>query len=269
MTNKYSILVVDDEPTNIILLETLLKREGFEVLSANSGEACIRVAREKTPDLILLDVMMPEMSGFDACRLMKKDEGLKEVPVIFITALDDRASIIEAYRAGGVDYVVKPVQLDELREKVRSVLQLQNLLRDKNDLLRVNHETLQVVKHVLVNLTLVKRLDVIKEEVKQQRMTAYECIEAVIEKIEPQSNDEINELLNMAMDSLDVAEKAGEELFEFGEIIDKISKVMEGMMGGDGSDAEVSSIAKPLLVSKTDRARVERLILELSSHMDQ
>lgn len=268
MNNKYRILVVDDEPTNVILLETLLKKEGFEVASANCGEACLRSVREKQADLVLMDVMMPEMSGFDACRLMKKEPELKEIPVIFITALDDRESIIEAYRAGGVDYIVKPIQLDEVREKVRSVLQLQNLIRDKSDLLRVNRETLQVVRHVLENLTLVKKLGVIKEEVKTQRISAYDCLEAALEKPDVKNNKEVSDLLFQAKESLDIADKTGEELFEFGEIIEKISNVMKGIIDTESHENKPPATARALIVNKTDRARVDKLIQELSSHME-
>ena len=116
------ILAVDDVPANLdVLLETL-EEAGYEVLVANDGETALDVAANARPDLILLDVMMPGIDGFETCRRFKADSSLREIPVIFLTARDDIESVVEGFDTGGLDYVVKPFSAKELLARVDAVL---------------------------------------------------------------------------------------------------------------------------------------------------
>ena len=138
------ILLVDDTPENLKLLRQTLETEGYNILVATSGETALRIARKANPDLILLDVMMPGMDGFETCRHLKQDEGTRDVPVIFVTARAETPSVVEGFRAGGVDYIVKPFQSEEVLIRVETHLKLDRLTRElvgKNaDLSRANRQ---------------------------------------------------------------------------------------------------------------------------------
>ncbi|MEW6186410.1 MAG: response regulator [Thermodesulfobacteriota bacterium] len=117
------ILVVDDEPLNLKMMKALLAREGCLVLTAQSGKEAL-VLSEGKPDLILLDIMMPEQNGFETCRLLKEKEGLKDIPIIFLSAFQDSETKIAGLRLGGVDFITKPFQREELLARVRVQLTL-------------------------------------------------------------------------------------------------------------------------------------------------
>lgn len=118
------VLLVDDEPTNLRVLRKLLEKRGFEVATADGATEAIATARSFGPHLVLLDIMMPEVDGFEACRMLKRDPDLREIPVIFITALDDTDSKVTAFEAGGVDFVSKPLQPEEVLARVRTQVDL-------------------------------------------------------------------------------------------------------------------------------------------------
>ncbi len=128
--HKYSILVVDDTPKNVQLLAQILKPEGYELGFADNGQKALDALASYSYDLVLLDVMMPIMDGYETCSLMQEDEKLKEIPVIFITAMRESENIVKGFEVGGVDYVSKPFNSVELLARVKSHLELKNL-KDK------------------------------------------------------------------------------------------------------------------------------------------
>src|SRR2546430_1785863 len=107
-----TVLVVDDFAANVNLLQETLEPQGYEVLVAGNGETGLKVARRVLPDLILLDVNMPGMDGYEACRHLKSDEATRDIPIMFITANDSSQSIVDGFRAGGVDYISKPFKAE-------------------------------------------------------------------------------------------------------------------------------------------------------------
>jgi DNA-binding response OmpR family regulator len=124
------ILVVDDTPANLRVLSGLLQERGYKVRPVPSGKLALQAARSIPPDLILLDVKMPEMDGFEVCRQLKADALLKEVPVIFISALNETIDKVQAFGVGGVDYVTKPFQFEEVEARVRTHLGLRQLQQE-------------------------------------------------------------------------------------------------------------------------------------------
>jgi DNA-binding NtrC family response regulator len=118
-----TILVVDDIVANRNLLRETLEPQGYEVLLAPSGEGGLKAARRAQPDLILLDVMMPGMDGFETCRRLKQDALVDAIPVIFITAKDETRDMVEGFRAGGVDYIAKPFRSEEVLIRIKTHLQ--------------------------------------------------------------------------------------------------------------------------------------------------
>ena len=122
-----TILVVDDNPTNIQVLFDLLSETGYRVAIAKSGENALQRLQSYVPDLILLDVMMPGIDGFETCRRLKADPETQEIPVIFMTALADTVDKVKGLNLGAVDYITKPIQHEEVLARIRIHLQLQNL----------------------------------------------------------------------------------------------------------------------------------------------
>lgn len=119
---KQTILVVDDEKDLLDLIEYNLKKEGFDVLKAENGEEGIEIAREKRPDLVLLDIMMPKMDGLQAVEIMRKDEALKNIPIIFLTARSDEKTEVEGLNKGGDDYITKPISTTKLISRIKAVM---------------------------------------------------------------------------------------------------------------------------------------------------
>lgn len=118
------ILIVDDVPANLKVLGDILKGEGYKVRPVPSGMLALKVAEKEKPDLILLDIMMPGMDGFEVCRRLKENPVLKNIPVIFISALNDTKDIVKALHAGGVDFITKPFQAEEVLARVSTHLKL-------------------------------------------------------------------------------------------------------------------------------------------------
>lgn len=118
----FRILAVDDEPDLLMLLEEHLSQEGYEVLTASTGMQAIAVAREQQPDAILLDVMMPGVSGFDVCNILRDFPETSEIPVIFLTAVAETKRKVMGLNLGANDYITKPFDLHELSARVQAAL---------------------------------------------------------------------------------------------------------------------------------------------------
>lgn len=127
------ILVVDDTPANLQVLAGMLKDRGYKVRPVPGGKLALLAARRDPPDLILLDINMPEMSGYEVCEHLKADDRLKGVPVIFISALTEQLDKVKAFATGGVDYITKPFQMEELHARVETHLKLRRLQVELED----------------------------------------------------------------------------------------------------------------------------------------
>lgn len=152
-TNRGNILVVDDTPANLRLLAGILNGKGYKVRPVPNGELALSAARGMPPDLILLDIMMPEMNGYEVCQKIKADERTRDIPVIFISAINDVLDKVKAFAVGGVDYITKPFQVEEVLVRVETHLamcQLQNKLKQKNEELTVTLEQLKETQNQLV-----------------------------------------------------------------------------------------------------------------------
>lgn len=135
-----SILVVDDTTANLQVLAGMLKDRGYKVRPVPSGKLALLAARRDPPDLILLDINMPEMNGYEVCEVLKADERLKSIPVIFISALTEPLDKVKAFSMGGVDYLTKPFHMEELHARVETHLKLRRLqveLERANDRLTI------------------------------------------------------------------------------------------------------------------------------------
>ena len=127
MRTPARILIVDDNPTNVKVLQTRLAAEGYEVITASDGEEALAAAKQHTPDLILLDVMMPKLDGFEVCRRLRADPSFPFTPIVLVTAMADSKDIVAGLEAGGDEYLTKPVDHAALAARVRSMLRIKQL----------------------------------------------------------------------------------------------------------------------------------------------
>jgi len=134
ISNNTDILIVDDTLENLQLLSNILKEAGYKVRPASSGKQALKAIDNKQPDLILLDIKMPEMDGYEVCRILKSQPDTKDIPVLFISALTDLNDKLKAFQVGGLDYISKPFQFEEVKARVSTHIQLkayQNEMEEK------------------------------------------------------------------------------------------------------------------------------------------
>ncbi|MBU1193689.1 MAG: response regulator [Proteobacteria bacterium] len=125
--HKSLILAVDDKPHNLQFLGKLLSDNGYEVGMAQNGQQALNFVKKNKPDLILLDIMMPDMDGYEVCEKLKSDFSVRHIPVIFLTARSDTAEVVKGFDVGGSDYVTKPFNTPELLARIRTQVELKIL----------------------------------------------------------------------------------------------------------------------------------------------
>lgn len=134
LASEYTVLIVDDVPTNVMLVQAILKKEGYTLLTTYSGAKALSIAQEKHPNLILLDIMMPEMDGYEVLQHLKSNPDTNDIPVIIMSALSDMQSIVKGYQLGATEYVTKPFQREELVKRVAHRYELFSIKRIKQEL---------------------------------------------------------------------------------------------------------------------------------------
>ncbi|MEG3974883.1 response regulator [Microcoleus sp. herbarium8] len=151
--NRANILVVDDTPQNLRLLVGILSEKGYKVRPVPNGKLALSAAQKMPPDLVLLDVMMPEMDGYEVCQQLKDSEITKDIPVIFISAINDVMDKVKAFGVGGVDFITKPFQVEEVLARIETHLKicsLQQILQEKNQDLATAIQELQATQEHLI-----------------------------------------------------------------------------------------------------------------------
>ncbi len=149
------IFIVDDQPDNIDLLSTMLATQGYDVEQSDNGVSAIELIKANPPDLILLDICMPEIDGFEVCQSLKKDPISQDIPIIFITALKEVGDRIQAFKLGGSDYITKPFYIEEVVARIDTQLKnyrLQTELKAQNFSLERKNRELQAVEDQLLKL---------------------------------------------------------------------------------------------------------------------
>jgi PleD family two-component response regulator len=129
-----NLLLVDDTPNNLRLLSAMLTEQGYEVRRVVNGQMALKTAQANPPDLILLDIKMPDMNGYEVCQRLKADAETRDVPVIFISALDEVLDKVKAFAVGGVDYITKPFSEEEVFARVENILTIRKLQQHLKDL---------------------------------------------------------------------------------------------------------------------------------------
>ncbi len=145
---KGNILLVDDQPQNLNLLSELLEEQGYEVRQAINGEMALQTARVALPDLILLDIQMPDLDGYTVCQRLKSDAQTQSIPVIFVSALDESWDKVRGFSVGGVDYIAKPFKVIEVLARVENQLKIQHLQRELREKNRQLEEAMQALSRL-------------------------------------------------------------------------------------------------------------------------
>ena len=147
------ILIVDDTAANLNILMEVLNDAGYKVRAANNGKLALRNVQAKLPAIILMDVMMPDMDGYEVCRILKADEKTRSIPIIFISALEDEHQKVKGFQVGGVDYITKPFSSEEVLARVKAHLTLQRMQLDLEEKNTALVEEIKVRKRVEDKLT--------------------------------------------------------------------------------------------------------------------
>ncbi len=153
LNNVAEILVVDDTTENLKLLSPILSENGYNVRLSPSGDLALRSVAVKLPDIILLDIRMPEMDGFELCEKLKSDEKSKDIPVIFVSAMDDVRDKVRAFKAGAVDYITKPFESEEILVRISTHItmrRLQNDLKSQNIKLKLLMQKQKEQEHMMI-----------------------------------------------------------------------------------------------------------------------
>jgi signal transduction histidine kinase len=207
-----TIMVVDDTPANLKLLEEMLQGRGYRVVQFPRGIMALRAAARNPPDLVLLDIMMPEMDGFEVCRRLKADEGLKDIPVLFISALDGTDGKIKAFSAGGLDYVTKPFHEEEVLARVKTHLALrrqQVRIEAQKRQLQEDHDRLRELEALRDNL-----VHMIVHDMRSPLMGILGLAEIMVEELKKLGHDEL-------------ASDAGEILTTGGSLRDMVTTLLD------------------------------------------
>ena len=225
--SDYKILIVDDVMSNVLLLKILLTNEKFQVCTANCGNACIEQAKKEHPDLILLDVMMPDISGFDTAVIMKKDEELKDIPIIFLTALNTPADLVHGFQVGANDFLTKPFNKEEL---VMRVMQQISLVAAKRIIEKQNRE----LRATLNNRD--KMYSVIAHDLRSPMASIRMVLNLVVASTSPeQVGPELYELL-------DKANKESEDVHDLLDNLLKWTKSQTGRLNVVLQDLDLNDI---------------------------
>lgn len=201
LKDKISILLVDDHADNLRALSAILRKQGYKVRKAIGGEMALETLQADLPDLILLDIRMPQMDGYEVCSLLKSNPDTQDIPIIFLSALDDSVDKVRAFATGGADYITKPFQAEEVLARVDHQLMIrwqQQQLQEQNQRLQLQMEREQltglITQHIHQSLELAEILNTAVKEVQQllqadwvmvQRWSKHSRFDILAEAIDP------------------------------------------------------------------------------------
>ncbi len=246
---KQTILVVDDTPDNITLLSSLLKGQ-YRLKVATSGEKALEIAESGEPDLILLDIMMPGMDGYEVCRRLKADARMREMPVIFLSALNETMDKVKAFSMGGVDYITKPFEPDEVKARVAThlkVRQFEVALERQNQQLQESYAKLRELESLRNSLTHMLVHDM---------RTPLTSINGYLQMLEMYERESLS---TDGQEFLTIAIASTEHLIEMVSSILDVSKMEAGEMKLHIEEWDLTGTAREML-TKLDSLKEERLL---------
>lgn len=274
------VLIVDDNPKIMAIARVHLKKESLEVLCVEDGKSALESARQEKPDLVLLDVDMPDMSGFEVCQILKDDNELCMIPVVFLTAADDNTSRVRGLDLGAVDYVTKPFDSFELRARVRAALRTKQL---QDQLASLNHE---LEKRVEQRTAEIKKLliqkDAFVNQLSHDLKTPLTPLVALLPMVADRTEDsESKRMLDLIMDNVDYMKNLTERTLQLAQLnspgiplklervdlVSEISNTIESLSSlfKENGIRVVNNTTTPLDI-EADRMLIKELIHNLVSN---
>ncbi|MCR5240088.1 MAG: hybrid sensor histidine kinase/response regulator [Prevotella sp.] len=251
--SDYKVLIVDDVVSNVLLLKILLTNENFQVCTASNGKDCIEISRKEHPDLILLDVMMPDLNGFDTAVILKKGEDTKDIPIIFLTALNTPQDLVHGFQVGASDFLTKPFNKEEL---VMRVTQQISLVAAK----RIIEQQNQELRATLNNRD--KMYSVIAHDLRSPMASIRMVLNLVVASASPETVGE--ELYNL----LDQANRESEEVHDLLDNLLKWTKSQTGRLNVVKQELELNDIIPGVVEIFDNIAATKHIKLELKSESD-
>ncbi len=198
--DKPAILVVDDNAENLRLLSQMLMQQGYKVRVANSGQRALQSVRSSPPDLVLLDIMVPDMDGYTICEQLKADASVQDIPILFISALGETLDKVKAFSVGGVDYITKPFQVAEVLARVRTHLALRDLQKNLEQQVAELDAFAHTVAHDLKNplSMLVGYANILAQELDDAQEEALRRYAQIIVKAARKMTNIVDELILLA-----------------------------------------------------------------------
>jgi len=274
------VLIVDDNPKALAIAKARLKKEMLEILCVENGEHCVEVARKEKPDLILLDVDMPDISGFKVCQILKDHAVLCTIPVIFLTASDDNKDRVKGLDLGAVDYVTKPFDVFELRARVRAALRTKQL---QDQLATLNHELEERVEQRTSEIKqLLEQKDAFVNQLSHDLKTPLTPLVALLPMLADRTEDsESKNMLKLVMNNVDYMKNLTEMTLQLAQLnspnislklerVDLVSEIKNTIdsllpVFEENSINVVNNITPPLDV-EADRVLIKELINNLVSN---
>ena len=251
--SDYKVLIVDDVVSNVLLLKILLANEKFQVCTASNGKDCIEISRKEHPDLILLDVMMPDLNGFDTAVILKKGEDTKDIPIIFLTALNTPQDLVHGFQVGASDFLTKPFNKEEL---VMRVTQQISLVAAK----RIIEQQNQELRATLNNRD--KMYSVIAHDLRSPMASIRMVLNLVVASTSPETVGE--EIYNL----LDQANRESEEVHDLLDNLLKWTKSQTGRLNVVKQELELNDIIPGVVEIFDTIAATKHIKLELKSESD-
>jgi two-component system sensor histidine kinase/response regulator len=247
-------LIVDDVVSNVLLLKILLTNEKFQVCTANCGNACIEQAKKEHPDLILLDVMMPDISGFDTAVILKKDPETKDIPIIFLTALNTPADLVKGFQVGANDFLTKPFNKEEL---VMRVVQQISLVAAKRIIIQQNEE----LKRTISNRD--KMYSVIAHDLRSPMASIRMVLNLAVSVVSPDTVGE--EIYNL----LDKANRESEETHDLLDNLLKWTKSQTGRLNVVYQDMDLNEVVPGVVDIFITIAEMKKVKLQFIPNNDK
>jgi two-component system, sensor histidine kinase len=246
---SHTVLVVDDNPVNPQLLISILHGANYQVLTASNAVEALQLIESQTPDIILLDVMMPGMDGFSLCRKLKRDDNYADIPLIFITSLSQQEDIVEGFNAGGNDYIVKPFNRQELLARVRNHLHLYDMLQENKRLIALSEDASRSKTEFLASMS-------------HEIRTPLNSIIGMAEVL----ND--TKLTEEQRDFVRIFRTAGESLLAIINDILDLSKIEAGQTESETIDFHLPSLLSSVASILSVRATERNVNISIDIHSD-
>ncbi|MEG4088933.1 response regulator [Microcoleus sp. Pol12B4] len=258
--NKGNILIVDDTPENLQVLSATLSDRGYKVRGVINGKMAIRAARSGSPDLILLDIKMPEMDGYEVCIQLKEDPNTSEIPVIFISALDEVLDKVTAFKVGGVDYVTKPFHVAEVLARIEHQLTIQRLkkeLLDRNKELQKEIIERKKAEEAAAAASLAK-----SQFVANMSHELRTPLNAILGFTQVMSRDSL--LSHENLENLRIINRSGQHLLELINDVLDLSKIEAGIIGLDERSFDLYQLLDTLEEMFQIKAETKKMQLRFS-----